>query len=152
MGKRTYHKNQGNHKGRDSSNRTHRKSSGVAIIPSQNKGLCTMCDVNVWIVLGTNNNNDSGTSGTSYDNDNNEQQQEKQEQEQGNDDNGEQEQEQEQQQQIKWCKGCKNFKLWAAFGEKGHATKCMSCRDRQKEKYALQKAARNMSTMGSSVL
>lgn len=41
--------------------------------------------------------------------------------------------------QIKWCKGCKNFRPWAAFGEKGLATKCVRCRDRQREKYALQK-------------
>ena len=27
------------------------KSSGFAIIPTQNKGLCTLCDVNVWVVV-----------------------------------------------------------------------------------------------------
>ena len=67
-----------------------------AIIPTQNKGLCTQCDVNVWVV--TSNNLE-----------------------------------------IKWCKGCKNFRPWAAFGEKGLATKCMRCRERQREKYAAQK-------------
>lgn len=67
-----------------------------AIIPTQNKGLCTQCDVNVWVV--TKNNLE-----------------------------------------IKWCKGCKNFRPWAAFGEKGLATKCMRCRERQREKYAAQK-------------
>ena len=41
--------------------------------------------------------------------------------------------------EIKWCKGCKNFRPWAAFGDKGSATKCVRCRDRQREKYALQK-------------
>jgi len=41
--------------------------------------------------------------------------------------------------QIKWCKGCKNFRTWAAFGEKGGATKCTKCRERQREKYAAQK-------------
>jgi hypothetical protein len=70
--------------------------NGFAIIPTQNKGLCTLCDVNVWIVTQT------GL-------------------------------------QIKWCKGCKNFRPWAAFGDKGLATKCVRCRDRQREKYALQK-------------
>lgn len=40
---------------------------------------------------------------------------------------------------IKWCKGCKNFRHWSAFGEKTRATKCAKCRDRQKEKYAAQK-------------
>ncbi|KAL7486304.1 hypothetical protein ACHAW6_011895 [Cyclotella cf. meneghiniana] len=70
--------------------------SGFAIIPTQNKGLCTLCDVNVWIVTQT------GL-------------------------------------EIKWCKGCKNFRPWAAFGDKGLATKCVRCRDRQREKYALQK-------------
>lgn len=70
--------------------------NNYAIIPSQNKGLCTQCDVNVWVV--TSNNL-----------------------------------------QIKWCKGCKNFRPWAAFGEKGLATKCLRCRDRQREKYAAQK-------------
>lgn len=67
-----------------------------AIIPSQNKGLCTLCDVNVWIVV------HSGL-------------------------------------EIKWCKGCKNFRPWAAFGEKGLATKCVRCRERQREKYAMEK-------------
>lgn len=72
------------------------KNSGYAIIPSQNKGLCTLCDVNVWVVAHT------GL-------------------------------------EIKWCKGCKNFRPWAAFGDKGLATKCLRCRERQREKYALQK-------------
>jgi hypothetical protein len=72
------------------------KQSGFAIIPTQNKGLCTLCDVNVWVVCQT------GL-------------------------------------EIKWCKGCKNFRPWAAFGDKGLATKCLRCRERQREKYALQK-------------
>jgi len=72
------------------------KNSGFAIIPTQNKGLCTLCDVNVWVVV---------SSGL----------------------------------EIKWCKGCKNFRPWAAFGDKGLATKCLRCRERQREKYALQK-------------
>ncbi len=71
-------------------------SNNHASIPTQNKGLCTICDVNVWIVV---------TSGL----------------------------------EIKWCKGCKNFRPWAAFGDKGLATKCVRCRERQREKYALQK-------------
>jgi hypothetical protein len=66
------------------------------IIPRQNKGLCTACDVTVWVVV---------TDGL----------------------------------EIKWCKGCKNFRPWAAFGDKGSATKCVRCRDRQREKYATQK-------------
>ena len=70
--------------------------NGYAIIPTQNKGLCTLCDVNVWVVV------NSGL-------------------------------------EIKWCKGCKNFRPWAAFGDKGLATKCLRCRERQREKYALQK-------------
>jgi hypothetical protein len=72
------------------------KQNGFAIIPTQNKGLCTLCDVNVWVVC------QSGL-------------------------------------EIKWCKGCKNFRPWAAFGDKGLATKCLRCRERQREKYALQK-------------
>ena len=68
----------------------------VHIIPRQNKGLCTVCDVTVWVVTSSNL-------------------------------------------EIKWCKGCKNFRPWAAFGEKGLATKCVRCRERQREKYALQK-------------
>ena len=71
-------------------------TSNYASIPTQNKGLCTICDVNVWIVT---------SSGL----------------------------------EIKWCKGCKNFRPWAAFGDKGLATKCVRCRERQREKYALQK-------------
>ena len=69
------------------------------IIPRQNKGVCTVCDVAVWLVR---------------DHDNLE---------------------------IKWCKGCKNFRPWAAFGDKGLATKCVRCRKRQKEKYATQKVS-----------
>lgn len=72
------------------------KNGQTHIIPRQNKGLCTACDVTVWVVT------ESGL-------------------------------------EIKWCKGCKNFRPWAAFGEKGLATKCMRCRHRQREKYALQK-------------
>jgi hypothetical protein len=72
--------------------------SAAHIIPRQNKGLCTACDVTVWVV-------------------------------QAND------------LEIKWCKGCKNFRSWASFGDKGSATKCVRCRDRQREKYAMQKDA-----------
>ena len=72
------------------------KTSTATIIPSQNKGLCTSCDVTVWEVCGTNL-------------------------------------------QIKWCKGCKNFRNWAAFGQKGMATKCEKCRTRQREKYKEQR-------------
>jgi hypothetical protein len=64
----------------------------VPIIPVQNKGLCTDCDVGVWML------NDTFT-------------------------------------EIKWCKGCKNFKKWIDFGDKLTATKCESCRERQREKY-----------------
>jgi hypothetical protein len=67
------------------------------IIPRQNKGVCTVCDVAVWVVMDQDNF------------------------------------------EIKWCKGCKNFRPWAAFGDKGLATKCVRCRKRQKEKYATQK-------------
>jgi hypothetical protein len=64
-----------------------KSNAELAFIPTQNKGLCTLCDVHVWIIA---------TSG-------------------------------------------KNFRCWAAFGDKGHATKCMRCRERQREKYAAQK-------------
>lgn len=82
------------------------KNSGYAIIPTQNKGLCTLCDVNVWVVA------QSGL-------------------------------------EIKWCKGCKNFRPWAAFGDKGLATKCLRCRERQREKYALQKEEKEKARMVS---
>jgi len=78
---------------RQANNQTTNQNGAYAIIPTQNKGLCTQCDVNVWVVA---------SSGL----------------------------------EIKWCKGCKNFRPWAAFGEKGLATKCLKCRDRQREKYA----------------
>ncbi|KAL3909624.1 MAG: hypothetical protein SGARI_002511 [Bacillariaceae sp.] len=78
--------------------------NGYAIIPTQNKGLCTLCDVNVWVVC------NSGL-------------------------------------EIKWCKGCKNFRPWAAFGDKGLATKCLRCRERQREKYALQKEEKEKARM-----
>jgi hypothetical protein len=80
------------------------EKSGFAIIPTQNKGLCTNCDVNVWVVC---------TTGL----------------------------------EIKWCKGCKNFRPWAAFGDKGLATKCLRCRERQREKYALQKEEKEKARM-----
>lgn len=84
-----------NSNGQDPSNSMGEKGL-YAIIPTQNKGLCTLCDVNVWVIVNT------GL-------------------------------------EIKWCKGCKNFRPWAAFGDKGLATKCLRCRERQREKYALQK-------------
>ena len=73
-------------------------TSDHVIIPTQNKGLCTECDVNVWTVM---------SSGL----------------------------------EIKWCKGCKNFRPWAAFGDKGMATKCVRCREKQRGKYAREKCA-----------
>ena len=76
-------------------------SAGTAIIPNQNKGLCTNCDVQIWVIK------ESG-------------------------------------QQIKWCKGCKNFQHWASFGEKGGATKCVRCRERQREKYAASKLEKEL--------
>ena len=81
------------------------KQTTTHIIPRQNKGLCTQCDVAVWVVQ---------SSGL----------------------------------EIKWCKGCKNFRPWAAFGDKGLATKCVRCRDRQREKYALQKDSRKKKRTG----
>jgi hypothetical protein len=91
-------KNDGGLAPRNSNGQDHmsEKSGGYAIIPTQNKGLCTLCDVNVWVVA---------ASGL----------------------------------EIKWCKGCKNFRPWASFGDKGLATKCLRCRERQREKYAMQK-------------
>ena len=83
-------------------------AGGYANIPTQNKGLCTICDVNVWIVA---------SSGL----------------------------------EIKWCKGCKNFRPWAAFGDKGLATKCVRCRERQREKYALQKEEKDKKKSSSSL-
>ena len=82
-------------------------SSGtVHIIPRQNKGVCTACDVTVWTVVKSSSDGSSNSGGTL---------------------------------EIKWCKGCKNFRPWPAFGDKGMATKCARCRHRQREKYALQK-------------
>jgi hypothetical protein len=72
------------------------RSESMHIIPRQNKGVCTACDVAVWVVV------DSLM-------------------------------------EIKWCKGCKNFRPWPAFGDKVQATKCVRCRERQKEKYAATK-------------
>ena len=46
--------------------------------------------------------------------------------------------------QIKWCKGCKNFRLWAAFGEKGHTTKCLPCRQSQAKRYLRKKSMESM--------
>jgi len=75
----------------------------IHIIPKQNKGLCTACDVAVWVI-------------------------------------------QETAVEIKWCKGCKNFRAWAAFGDKGLATKCWKCRERQRGKYKTQKSKKKSSS------
>lgn len=79
------------------------------IIPRQNKGVCTACDVTVWVALELDG------------------------------------------MEIKWCKGCKNFRPWSHFGDKSLATKCLRCRDRQKEKYAMQKSASRRRSSASSV-
>ena len=68
-------------------------------VPRQNKGVCTDCDVRVWLL---------SSEGRC----------------------------------VKWCKGCKNFRPWAAFGEKAQATKCGRCRERQKARYAADKLRR----------
>jgi hypothetical protein len=65
-------------------------------IPGQNKGICNLCDVKVWVIAETCL-------------------------------------------QIKWCKRCKNFRPWAAFGNKGGATKCSGCRESIRLVYAEQK-------------
>ncbi|GKY91799.1 hypothetical protein MPSEU_000151600 [Mayamaea pseudoterrestris] len=80
------------------------------IIPRQNKGVCTACDVAVWVV--------ASNSGPPPSEDPDAERKEL---------------------EIKWCKGCKNFRPWPAFGDKVLATKCVRCRERQKEKYAAQK-------------
>lgn len=79
------------------------------IIPRQNKGVCTACDVTVWVAL--------ELDGL----------------------------------EIKWCKGCKNFRPWSHFGDKSLATKCLRCRDRQKEKYAMQKNASRRRSSPSTI-
>jgi hypothetical protein len=83
--------------GRSHNSNDAKKEEIAHIIPRQNKGVCTSCDVAVWSV----------TEVPGLD--------------------------------IKWCKGCKNFLPWERFGEKGLATKCVRCRDRQKVKYAIKK-------------
>lgn len=99
-------------------------SSAVHIIPRQNKGVCTACDVTVWTVLahpntpGISNTTTSTTTSPTL--------------------------------EIKWCKGCKNFRPWPAFGDKGLATKCARCRHRQREKYALQKKQTPTTAINSS--
>jgi hypothetical protein len=95
--------------GSDQADQNSNKSNGSAIIPTQNKGVCTVCDVKVWVVV---------LSGL----------------------------------EIKWCKGCKNFRPWAAFGDKGLATKCVRCRDRQREKYALQKEEKDKTAVATKLL
>jgi len=77
------------------------------MIPMQNKGLCTICDVTVWVITiqppttPEELQYDENLYGL----------------------------------EIKWCKGCKNFRPWAAFGTKGKVTKCFRCRERQRTKY-----------------
>lgn len=92
---------------------TNSDKSSHFIIPAQNKLVCTQCDVTVWSLKlqPTMNGAVERPAGSSGTRNI----------------------------EIKWCKGCKNFKAWAAFGDKGGATKCEKCRNRQREKYALQK-------------
>ena len=46
--------------------------------------------------------------------------------------------------QIKWCKGCKNFRPWAAFGVEGFKSKCLECRNQQKERYAQKQKSKGL--------
>jgi hypothetical protein len=96
--------------------------STTHIIPRQNKGVCTACDVAVWVVLNQPPSEQRGEG-------------------EGDEQAEEINQDQDGQLEIKWCKGCKNFRPWPAFGDKVLATKCVRCRERQKEKYATQKVA-----------
>ena len=105
-------------------------STTVHIIPRQNKGVCTACDVTVWMIVGDPGREDQASSLSSKismtTTTTGKQQRQPSPHAYSN-------------LEIKWCKGCKNFRPWAAFGEKGLATKCVRCRHRQREKYALQK-------------
>lgn len=69
-----------------------RQGQPQPIIPKQNKGICTECDVAIWVIVA-------------------------------------------ERKEIKFCKGCKNFRTWASFGERRRATKCERCRSRQRSKY-----------------
>lgn len=95
----------------------------VHIIPRQNKGVCTLCDVTVWLTQIVVDGDGRIAVAQST----------------GEDEEEDMYPTKPRPVEIKWCKGCKNFRSWAAFGEKGSATKCVRCRNRQKEKYALQK-------------
>jgi hypothetical protein len=96
------------------------------LIPRQNKGVCTSCDVTVWVWLGDIPKEPRSLDGfdDDYHNHNT-----------NNESSGI---------EIKWCKGCKNFRPWVSFGMKGSATKCLRCRLRQKEKYQLKKTNGSM--------
>lgn len=106
-------------------------STTVHIIPRQNKGVCTACDVTVWMIVGDpgREGKESPLSGKSSKTTTTTTGKQKRQPSPHAFSNLE----------IKWCKGCKNFRPWAAFGEKGLATKCVRCRHRQREKYAMQK-------------
>lgn len=91
------------------------KKFGMPSIPKQNKGLCTGCDVKVWVITANCTKESEGT-------------------------------------QIKWCKGCKNFRTWACFGRKGHATKCKPCRDIQAERYKELKSKQQSTSFGSTLI
>ena len=69
-----------------------RQGQTQPIIPKQNKGICTECDVAIWVIVS-------------------------------------------ERKEIKFCKGCKNFRTWASFGDRRRATKCERCRSRQRSKY-----------------
>jgi len=53
---------------------------------------------------------------------------------------------------IKWCKGCKNFRSLRNFGDKYRATKCVRCRQRQRDNYAELKRKRDAQNEGATLL
>jgi hypothetical protein len=97
----------------DNNDATNNTTTTVHIIPRQNKGVCTACDTAVWVLTKRADETKASSTGTTTNTNN--------------------------KLEIKWCKGCKNFRPWPCFGEKVLATKCVRCRDRQKEKYAASK-------------
>ena len=102
------------------SSQEQQKQQKYSTIPRQNKGLCNSCDVKVWLYQPRDNDastaSDLGRHGEKLVTEAT---------------------------PIKWCKGCKNFRLWpTAFGEKSKATKCTKCRERQMSQYASTKRRR----------
>jgi len=82
-----------------------KESSSTSL--ARHKGVCSGCIGTVWEFVTHSNSTNSSLSSLSSPKDH---------------DNGATSM------QLKYCKGCREFRHWAAFGDRGHAGRCKPCR------------------------